>query len=120
MRERRVISYAIMYLAGGVVMFTFTDKVTIPSHVLMRVLDKESVLLNTQTEHYFGLDAMGTRMWKAVTAAPNIENGFQQLLKDFPVEPKQLREDLTELLEKLAQNGLVTMTAVDTGAVRAT
>jgi hypothetical protein len=102
MRERRVISYAIMYLAGGVVMFTFTDKVTIPSHVLMRVLDKESVLLNTQTEHYFGLDAMGTRMWKAVTAAPNIENGFQ------------------ELLEKLAQNGLVTMTAVDTGAVRAT
>jgi len=87
--------------------------VTIPSHVLMRVLDKESVLLNIQTEHYFGLDAMGTRMWKAVTTAPNIENGFQQLLKDFPVDPEQLREDFTELLQKLAQKGLVTITAAD-------
>jgi hypothetical protein len=98
-------------------MFSFTDKVTIPSHVLVRILDKESVLLNIQTEHYFGLDAMGTRMWKAVTAAANIENGFQQLLEGSFVESEQLREDLTELLEKLAQKGLVTITAADMGAI---
>src|SRR5690242_21308710 len=34
---------------------------------------KESVLLNLETERYFGLDETGTRMWQVVTAAPNID-----------------------------------------------
>jgi len=39
-------------------------------------LDKESVLLNIETERYFGLDETGTRMWQLVTAAPKIESGL--------------------------------------------
>jgi len=29
-----------------------------PAHVLVRVLDRESVLLNLETEQYFGLDKL--------------------------------------------------------------
>jgi hypothetical protein len=43
-------------------MVSLADRVTVPAHVLVRVLDKESVLLNIETERYFGLDETGTRM----------------------------------------------------------
>lgn len=54
-------------------MVSLDDRISVPSHVLVRFLDKESVLLNIETERYFGLDETGTRMWQLVTAAPKIE-----------------------------------------------
>ncbi len=61
-------------------MVSFTDRAATPSHVLVRYLDKESVLLNLETEQYFGLDETGTRMWQLLTASPCIDSAFQELL----------------------------------------
>ena len=88
-------------------MVTLEDRVVQPSHVLIRFLDKESVLLNIDTERYFGLDETGTRMWQLVTAAPKVQDAFQQLLDEYDVQPEQLRENLTELLDRLVENGLL-------------
>ena len=44
-------------------MVSFADRAATPTHVLVRILDRESVLLNLETEQYFGLDETGTRMW---------------------------------------------------------
>jgi len=41
-------------------MVAFADRVAVPSHVLVRFLDGESVFLNLETERYFGLDETGT------------------------------------------------------------
>src|SRR5437762_10901062 len=43
-------------------MVTLVDRVVVPQHVLVRFMDGESVLLNLETERYFGLDETGTRM----------------------------------------------------------
>jgi hypothetical protein len=96
-------------------MVSLTDRVVVPAHVLVRFLDKESVLLNIETERYFGLDETGTRMWQLVTAAPNIEVAYQQLLEEYDVEPGLLRENLTDLLNRLADNGLLEVTSSDVG-----
>ena len=79
-------------------MVSFTDRAAAPSHVLVRILDRESVLLNLETEQYFGLDETGTRMWQLVTGSPNIDAAYQELLEEFDVEPELLRSNLTELL----------------------
>src|ERR1700758_131209 len=92
---------------GAGLMVSLMDRVIVPSHVLVRVLDKESVLLNIETERYFGLDETGTRMWQLVTAAPKVEVAYQQLLDEYDVEPELLRENLTELLDRLVENGLL-------------
>lgn len=96
-------------------MVSFADRVTVPPHVLVRFLDNESVFLNIETERYFGLDETGTRMWQLVTAAPTIEAAYQQLLDEYDVEPELLRENLTELLSRLADNGLLQVTSSDVG-----
>ena len=69
-------------------MVSFTDRVAAPPHVMVRFLDNESVFLNLDTERYFGLDQTGTRMWQVVTAAPNIDTAYQQLLDEYDVEPE--------------------------------
>ena len=88
-------------------MITLNDRLVQPAHVLVRFLDKEAVLLNIETERYFGLDETGTRMWQLVTAAPKIEMAYQQLLDEYDVQPELLRENLTELLDRLVENGLL-------------
>jgi len=88
-------------------MVTFTDRAAAPAHVLVRLLDQESVLLNLETEKYFGLDETGTRMWQLVTASPSIDAAYQELLTEYDVEPGTLRENLTELLGHLIEHGLL-------------
>ena len=90
-------------------MISFTDKVATPAHVLVRFLDKEAVLLNIETERYFGLDETATRMWQLTTVAPSIASAYQQLMDEYDVEDATLRENLIELLNKLADNGLLTV-----------
>src|ERR1700747_2045203 len=96
-------------------MVSFADRVTVPQHVLIRFLDKESVLLNIETERYFGLDETGTRMWQLVTSAPNIDAAYQELLNEFDVESDLLRLHLTELLARLVQHGLLHIQSADVG-----
>jgi hypothetical protein len=96
-------------------MVSLGDRVTVPAHVLVRFLDKESVLLNIETERYFGLDETGTRMWQLVTAAPSVDAAYLQLLDEYDVEAELLRSNLTELLTRLVENGLLQVTSSNVG-----
>jgi hypothetical protein len=101
-------------------MLTLSNRAQVPSHVLVRFLDNEAVLLNLASERYFGLDQTGTRMWQLATAAPSIEVAYQQLLAEYDVAPEQLLEHLSELLTMLVENGLLeVLPAEDTAATPA-
>lgn len=98
-------------------MVTLKDQVSAPPHVLVRFLDRESVLLNLDTEQYFGLDETGTRMWQVVTASPNVDAAYQELLAEFDVEPQLLCEHLTDLLGRLVENGLLQVLPANVGTI---
>jgi hypothetical protein len=94
---------------------TFSDRAAAPAHVLVRLLDQESVLLNLESEQYFGLDETGTRMWQVVTNSPNIDSAYQKLLAEYEVPPEMLRENLNELLGHLVEHGLLQVLPADAG-----
>ena len=94
---------------------TFSDRAAAPAHVLVRLLDQESVLLNLESEQYFGLDETGTRMWQVVTTSPNIDSAYQELLAEYDVPPEMLRENLNELLGHLVEHGLLQVLPADAG-----
>jgi hypothetical protein len=100
-------------------MVTFTNRAVVPAHVLVRHLDGESVLLNLETEKYFGLDTTGTRMWELVTNSPTIEAAYGTLAHEFDVEPETLRRHLAELLGELVENGLLHVRPSDVDSVPA-
>jgi hypothetical protein len=94
-------------------MLSFSDRVEVPKHVLVRIVEKESVFLNLETECYYGLDEIGTRMWQMVTTGESIENAYAELLSEFAVEEWLLRQNLLELLGQLVENGLLRIQCSD-------
>src|ERR1700722_9482211 len=96
-------------------MISFADRATIPANVLIRFLDQELVLLNLNTEKYFGLDSVGTRIWQLITAAPTIDAAYFQLIEEFDVDPETLRSNLRDLLKQLVEHGLIATQPADVG-----
>jgi hypothetical protein len=82
-------------------------RVSIPDGVMVRELDGESVILNLDSEAYFGLDDVGTRMWSALTESETIETAYETLLAEYDATPEQLQADLGEFVEQLAASGLI-------------
>ena len=65
------------------------------------------MLLNLESESYFGLDDVGTRMWQALTSTSSTEAAFEMLLAEFDVEPDRLRSDLADFVHTLTEAGLI-------------
>lgn len=86
---------------------SFAMQVTVPSDVLIRELDGESVILDLNSERYFGLDSVGTRMWVALSTSASIQTAYDALLTEYEVEADQLKHDLCTLVEQLAEQGLI-------------
>lgn len=82
-------------------------------HVLFRELAGESVLLDLQTGQYYGLDAVGTRVWQLLSQYHDWFQLGQVLLAEYDVEQAVLAHDLQELLAQLAQANLVTLQTED-------
>ena len=85
----------------------FTAKVRVPQDVLVSELDGESVLLKLQSESYFGLDDIGTRIWELLVSSASVQAAYDALLDEFDVDEGQLRGDLTEIINSLVQQGLL-------------
>lgn len=90
---------------------TLTGKVAVPDGVLVREMAGESVLLNLNSESYFGLDEVGTRMWTVLVDAPSVAAAFDALSCEYDVNPEQLRVDLDRFVLKLTDLGLLNVRA---------
>lgn len=86
---------------------SFASRISPAPDVLMQELGGESVLLNLNSEAYYGLDDVGTRMWQVLTSSQSIQVAYENLLSEYDVEAERLRQDLQELIEKLVSHGLV-------------
>jgi len=86
---------------------SFSDRVTVPDDVLISNLQDESVILNLDSERYYGLDDVGTRMLSILSTSSTIEAAYELLRDEYDVDDEVLRRDLLSLIEKLVNQGLV-------------
>ena len=84
-------------------------RVTVPTDVLVQEVSGETVLLSLETERYYGLNQVGTRMWELLAESGDVKTVFQKLLEEFEVDESTLRSDLTELIEDLVDDGLLSV-----------
>jgi hypothetical protein len=87
--------------------FSFSQRVKLSEDVLISDLQGESVILNVNSQRYYGLDKVGTRFLTLLSNSETIEQAFKTLLAEYDVEAVQLRVDLTDLLAELRDQGLV-------------
>ena len=86
---------------------SFSDRVTVPDDVLISNLQDESVILNLDSERYYGLDDVGTRFLSVLTSSESIETAYERLRDEYDVDPQVLRADLLTLIENLIDQGLL-------------
>jgi hypothetical protein len=86
---------------------SFTDRVKVPEDVLISGLQNEAVILNLNSERYFGLDDIGTRFFSLLNSSESVQQAYEVLLAEFEVDPEILRQDLVEFLKLLDEKGLV-------------
>jgi predicted transcriptional regulator len=85
-----------------------TSAIVTPSpEVLVQELDGEAVLLNLESERYFGLDDVGTRVWQHLVEYRRLERVCEEMQKEYDVDESTLRGDVLRLVEELIDAGIV-------------
>lgn len=83
------------------------QKVTFAETVFAQEVDGEMVLLDMNSENYFGLDEVGTAIWQAMQEKESLKEVFDILLEQYEVEEDVLKKDLINFVEKLKESGLI-------------
>ena len=86
-----------------------SSSVSISKEVLSQEVSGETVLLDLQSESYFGLDAVGTRIWQLLQEKGRLQQVFDTMLEEYEVDEKQLHKDLNELLVMLIDEELISI-----------
>jgi ornithine carbamoyltransferase len=87
----------------------FTKNITIPNTVFAQEVDDEMVIMDTQSENYFGLDVMGTQMWHILVENSSLENLKIKILEMYDVEENVLEHDIEVFISELLKNKLITV-----------
>jgi hypothetical protein len=85
--------------------------VAINPSVIYRELAGEVVLLNLQSGVYYGLDAVGSRVWQLLMQSRGVDDVCAVLLDEYDVAAETLRADVYRLVGELSDKGLVTLAA---------
>lgn len=86
---------------------SLASRVTIPAHVLSRHLQDELVVLQLKRGVYFGLDAIGTRIWELLREDRSLREVLAALVAEYEVEEAQGAEDVLDLVQQLREQGLI-------------
>jgi len=79
----------------------------IPENVLFQEVDGEAVLLSLDEGLYYGLDDLGTRIWKFINEELELEQMVDRIAEEYEVEPERARADLENFLAELEESGLI-------------
>ncbi|MDO9473035.1 MAG: PqqD family protein [Caulobacter sp.] len=99
------------YHAGGAMTNTpsavLAARMLVPDNILFQEVAGNAALLNLDTETYFGLDDVGTRMWQAMETSATIGDAAKVLSDVYDAPLETLQHDIVQLVLNLQKNGLV-------------
>lgn len=88
---------------------TLASRVSASPEVLLQEIGGESVLLDIASENYFGLNPVGTRIWRLLDGGTDLRTVCDAVLAEYDVPAEQLEHDVIALVGQLADAGLVTI-----------
>ena len=67
----------------------------------------EAAILNLKSGVYYGLNAVGARIWSLIQEPKSVEDIRDAILNEYDVDPERCESDLLQLLQQLAAEGLI-------------
>jgi len=75
----------------------------------MQKVADEAVLLDLDSQSYFGLDSVGTLIWEAVAAGNTEMEIVERIISAFNVDAEDALRDLQTFLAQLAEDELISV-----------
>jgi hypothetical protein len=79
--------------------------------VLKRTAGSETVLLDLESEEFFGLDGVGARLFELLEQPRRLDEAVEALLTEYDVDRETLLTDMTALVSDLVARNLVVIDA---------
>ncbi|NRD90034.1 PqqD family protein [Sphingopyxis sp. BSNA05] len=76
------------------------QNIKINPDVIYQEVEGEVVLLNTESEKYFGLDYVGAKFWAIASETGNVNEIITRMYDIFDVERDRLTNDINILIKK--------------------
>jgi hypothetical protein len=70
-------------------------------------LANEVAILDLKSGMYYGLNEVGASIWQCISEPKIVGEVYEALLEEYEVEPERLEKDLMEVLQQLADYGLI-------------
>ena len=70
-------------------------------------LGREAVVLQCSQGRYYGLNPVAAAVWRALPKAPTILELQEMIVREYDVTPARCGEDLLNVLQEMADAGLV-------------
>jgi len=86
-----------------------TKKVKISDRTLAQDVGGEFVILHLDTEHYYGLDEVGARLWQLLEAHEDLREISARLQQEYDVLPEALEADIRRILTEMEQAQLISI-----------
>lgn len=87
-----------------------TARVRLAEDVLMQNVGDDAILLNLNTENYFALDEVGTRIINTLQESDSLKEAVGKLVGIYDVDASKLTSDAIRLVEECKQHGLLQVT----------
>ena len=87
-----------------------TARVRLAKDVLMQKVGDDAILLNLNTENYFTLDEVGTRIVDTLQESDSVTQAVRKLVGIYEVDESKLTSDAIRLVEECEQHGLLQIT----------
>jgi hypothetical protein len=91
-----------------------------PFHVTTNQIENELVALNLQTSLYYGVDDIGTQIWRLlIDEKMTVTEACRNLVKEYDVDPSTCQQEVGEFVEQLLNANLLETVAAQASFVRA-
>jgi coenzyme PQQ synthesis protein D (PqqD) len=87
--------------------FSFHSIVTASRQQASRQLGEETVILHFTRGMYFGLNAVGARVWALLETPTRVSDIHAAILEEFDVDSETCARDVLALLEQLSDRELI-------------
>ena len=84
-----------------------SDRITVSPNAVARQVGDETVILHLGSGTYFGLDAVGARIWQLIGEGKNLQEIRDVVLDEYDVSRENLERDMDMLIKDLLEKDLV-------------
>jgi len=86
---------------------TMDSRVVGDTGIVFNEMDGETIMMSIENGEYYGLNSIGSRIWKLLESPRTASEICDSLLPDYDVTRDQCAQDVLLFLNKMAEKGVV-------------